>query len=421
MRVLKITLIMILGFSFGGFAQNFSGMYEPVDLYEGLDKSFYSESNFGIKNPVYGAYPITGMIRHNRVDGLYFGYQEDKMSWGNSNFLGLDNIDVHGMLGYSTAQKSFQYSLGAEKSIGYSIKWLLIGGELHNATSTNDYWRTGMYENSLSSFVTGFDFFDYYHTEGYGFYSLIKPFRNVEMGVSYNVDTYSSLSMNTDYSLISRYSNFRFNPAIDSNTDEINQQSVNLGLTLNTKSVNNLSRFWTTISGQAEIADLGSTNNEFLYNRYQVELKSYVRLDKSSLIKWRLMAGSITGNAPDFKHFALGGIGSMRALGFKSMAGNEMILSNLEIELGKKAYGNKTWPDLSSLYFSIFLDSGTSAYNPALFTSKNVLEEYSMNIDRLSHNAGIGVGLGLLRFEIAKPIAGAEGQTSFWIRFNPTF
>lgn len=421
MRILKITTFIILGFSFSCFAQDFSELYEPIDLYEGLDESFYTSSSFGIKNPVYSAYPVTAMIRHNRVDGLFVGLQEEKMDWGNSDFLGLDNIHIHGMLGYSTAQNEVQYSIGAEKSIGDARRWLLIGGELHRATSTNDYWRTGMYENSLSSLVTGFDFLDYHKTEGYGLYTLIRPFNNLELGFSYNLDSYSSLSVNTEYSLISRYSNFRFNPAIDTGTDEADQQSINLGFTLNPRIMNNPNQFWTILSGQAEIADLQNTNNQFLYNRYQIEAKTYLRLDRSSLIKWRIMAGSITGDAPDFKQFAIGGIGSMRALGFKSISGNELFLSNLEMELGKKDDGNKPWPDLSNFYFSIFLDSGNARYNPAFTNSKNPFTNYSFSFNELSHNAGFGIGLGLLRFEIAQPIAGEEGQTSFWIRFNPTF
>lgn len=421
MRILKITTLILVGFSYQCFAQDFSVLYEPVDLYEGLDESFYSSSSFGIKNPVYGAYPVMAMIRHNRVDGLFVGLQEEKMDWGNADFLGLDNIHVHGSLGYSTGQKEVQYSIGAEKSIGEARKWLMIGGELHRATSTNDYWRTGMYENSLSSLVTGFDFLDYYNSEGYGLYTLVRPFTNLELGFSYNMDSYSSLSVNTEYSLISRYSNFRFNPAIDAEADQIDQQSIHLGFTLNPHLMNNPTRLWTTLSGHAEIADLDNTNNQFLYNRYQLEAKTYLRLDRSSLIKWRVMAGSITGEAPDFKNFAIGGIGSMRVLGFKSISGNELFLSNLELELGKKDYGDKAWPDLSDFYFSIFLDSGNAISNPAYSNSENPLTNYSFNFSSLSHNAGFGLGFGLLRFEIAQPIAGAEGQTSFWIRFNPTF
>lgn len=415
-------LLLVLSLSFSVNAQNFEfNHYESVDLYEGLDEHFYSGSNFGVKNPVYSAFPVTGMIRHNRVDGLFLGYQEEKMNWGNSDFLGIDNVDVHGLIGYSVAQKDVQYSVGAEKSIGIHRKWLLFGGELYNTTATEDFWRSGMYENSVSSFSTGFDFHDYYKADGFGFYTMLKPFKFIELGAAYNQDQYSSMDAVTDFSLISRYSTYRVNPAIDSELNQIDQQSVTLGLTLNPHSLSKHSWLWTTLSAKAELADIGGMGNDFMYNRFNVEAKSFLRLDRSTLLKWRVMAGSITGEAPDFKNFALGGIGSMRALGYKSLTGNQMLLSNFEIELGRKSSHNGHWADLSSFYISLFMDSGTSQLNPKTFNATNPLADYSISFSELSHNAGIGIGLGMLRVEVAKPIAGVEGHTSFWVRLNPTF
>ena len=422
MRVIFTACLISISCTFGLSAQDLGvNFYEGIDLYEGIDEKFYSGSNFGVKNPVYSAFPVSGMIRHNRVDGFFFGYQEEKMDWGNSNFLGIDNVDLHGLIGYSAAQNDIQYSIGAEKSIGVDRKWLLFGGDIHNTTATEDYWRSGIYENSLTSFSTGFDFHDYYNANGYGFYTLIKPFRFLELGASYNIDEISSLSPNTDFSVISRYSTFRYNPEIDDELDEINQQSLTLGATLNPRGLNKYSPIWTTISAKAEIADLDGTGNDFFYNKYQIEAKSYFRLDRSTVFKWRMMAGSITGEAPDYKSFALGGIGSMRALGYKSLVGNQMFLSNLEVQLGKSSANRQGWPDLSSFYISLFLDSGTSMINSDYYSATNPFSAFDIRFSELSHNAGIGLGLGLLRFEVAKPVVGAEGQTSFWIRFNPTF
>ncbi len=422
MRALLSTLVLALCASLSVKAQNFEvNYYESVDLYEGLDQHFYSGSNFGVKNPVYSAFPVTKMIRHNRVDGLFIGYQEEKMDWGNSDFLGIDNIDVHGLIGYSVAQKDIQYSIGAEKSIGVQRSWLLLGGEIYNTTTTDDYWRSGLIENSVSSFIAGFDFHDYYKADGFGFYTLIKPFNFLELGAAYNHDQFSSLQAITDFSLISRYSTYRVNPAIDSRTDQIEQQSLTLGLTVNPESLSKNSWVWTTFSAKAELADVGGMNNNFMYNRYQVEGKSFLRLDRSTLLKWRVMAGSITGEAPDFKNFSIGGIGSMRALGYKSLTGNQMLLSNLELELGKKSSHNGNWADLTSFYISLFVDSGTSEINPNYFDTSNPFSNYDISFSELSHNAGIGIGMGMLKVEVAKPVAGAEGQTSFWIRLNPTF
>lgn len=422
MRVICTTLFLVLSLSLSVFAQNLDvTFHHSIDLYEGLDKGFYSESSFGVKNPVYSAFPVTEMIRYNRVEGLFIGYQEDKMEWNNSSFLGIDNVDLHGLIGYSTALNEVQYSIGAEKSIGDFRKWMLIGGELYNSTSTEDYWRSGIFENSVSSITAGFDFHDYYKADGYGFYALLKPIRFVELGAAYNYNQFSSLEANSDFSLFSRYSSFRVNPVIDSRFDQINQQSINLGLTLNPKGINDFSPVSTTVSVKAELADVGGFNNDFTYNSYQIETKSFLRLDSSTLFKWRVMAGSITGEAPDFKNFKLGGIGSMRALGYKSLTGNQMLLSNFEIEFGKPSIHESGWPDLSSTSISLFLDSGTSTFNPDNNFTSNPLANFDLSVSDLSHNIGIGLGLGMIRFEVAKPIAGAEGQSSFWIRFNPTF
>jgi hypothetical protein len=111
----------------------------------------------------------------------------------------------------------------------------------------------------------------------------------------------------------------------------------------------------------------------------------------------------------------------MRALGYKSLTGNQMLLSNFEIEFGKSSSHERRWPDLSSTSISLFLDSGTSTLNSKNYNASNPIENFDLSVSDLSHNIGIGLGLGMIRFEVAKPIAGAEGQSSFWIRFNPTF
>jgi outer membrane protein assembly factor BamA len=133
------------------------------------------------------------------------------------------------------------------------------------------------------------------------------------------------------------------------------------------------------------------------------------------------MGGSITGLAPDYKNFALGGIGSLRAFGYKMLKGNQMLLSNLELEFGSSREHGNSWPDLSNTTISIFMDSGYSNYNSNLEMSGNPLDHYDISFSDLSHNIGMGLGLGFLKLEIAKPISGTGGQSVFWLRLNPTF
>lgn len=422
MRVLYYAIVIILSYSISVDAQHLENkLHNYVDLYEGLDTEFYSESSFGVKNPIYSAFPVNSMLHYNRVDGLFIGYQEDKMEWNNSNFLNVENVDLHGLIGFSTALGNIQYSLGAEKIIGIDRKWWLIGGEFYNSTSTEDYWRTGIFENSVSSFISGIDYMDYQESDGFGFYTMLKPIESIELGLAYNNQNVSSLEQQTDFSIFNKYSTWRDNPSIDSQFDRIDQQHLTLGLTINPYGIKSNSILQTTLSAKAELADIQGFNNDFLYNLYQVESKSFLRLDKSTMLKWRLMAGSITGNAPDYKNFALGGIGSLRAFGYKTLSGNQMLLSNLELEFGRSRNSENRWPDLSHTTLSIFMDSGYSNFNPDYIYADNPLNDYDISFSDLSHNVGIGLGLGFIKFEVAKPISGEGGQSVFWIRFNPTF
>ena len=420
---LPIFLILVICLASPAEAQKYEYRVLFHSIENGLDDNFFGASSFGVRTPIYSAYPVSGMIRHNRVDGLFFGYKEDRMRWTDNKVLGLDDVNIHGMLGYSFGQQEVQYTLGLDKKIGNDFKWLMLGAEYYNTTSTEDHWRSGIYENAVSSFTAGLDYHDYYNVTGFGFYSLLRIMNNLELGISYNENQYNSLNISSDYALFSRYAVLRPNPAIDASTDQIGQQSVTLGFTINPDEISTNSFLWITLSAKAELADAAGLKNEFRYNSYLAEAKTYLRLDRSSLLKWRVMAGSITGVAPDFKNFALGGIGTMRAYGYKFMRGNEMLLNNLELEFGRKSKKHHhSWADLSAIHVSVFLDSGFSQENESLYMSANPLDALGgFKLNQLTHNAGVGIGTGIFRFEVATPIAGEDGDTAFWIRMNPIF
>lgn len=389
-------------------------------LKEGVDENFYSGSTFGLKNTIYGAYPALQNIRYNRVDGLFLGVQKDRMNYTRGDFLGIENIELHGSLGYSFGQQDIQYMVGVETALDADRR-LIIGGEYHKATTTEDYWRAGRTENSISAFAVGYDVYDYYQSEGLGFYGLLNLNQFLEIGISYNNEQYSSLDQHTDYSVFQTYT-FRDNPGIDRNFSSIEQQSFTFGISINPEQSIQHSILSSSLSLKAEIANLLGSGNDFFYNKYLAESKSYLKLNSSTLLQWRVMGGSITGTAPDFKQFALGGIGTMRAIGYKMLTGNQMILSNLQLEFGESQNSNNGWPDLNDASLLLFLDSGWSQLNDDLYSEDNPIRAFTeFSLSGLSHNAGIGLGLGMLRFEVAYPVAGAEGMTTYWIRLNPAF
>lgn len=377
-----------------------------------------SDDAFDKYNNMFGTYrflPSSKSLRYNRVDALFIGLGTDFAN-PHSDILSIGDVNFDGFLGYSTGQRDWQFKASATKSIGNSF---LVGGEVLNTSATDDYWRTGLTENSVTSLIAGYDYHDYYNAEGYGFFSELELGKFISIGGSYNYTLYSSLINNTAYSFFDGGNIQRINPAIDANTNAITQESFGLRLAINKKGYTRGS-FTSKFMIEAELSDAAGFNNDFSYNKFELTSLNYLRLDRNTLLKVRMMAGSITGEAPDFKNFALGGIGSLRASGYKFYQGNRMLLSNAELIFGDFWNFDKGNIDIEGIYLSLFLDSGWTNFVES--SSKYPLSGFnSFEFDELTQNIGAGIGTGLVRLEVATPVAGSKGFTSFWVRLNPTF
>lgn len=368
------------------------------------------ENNFG----EYRYLPASQSIRYNRVDALFIGIGTDFARPGSDMFT-IGGLEFDGFLGYSTGQRDVQYRAEVSKRIG---TLLLIGGEFLKASTSDDYWRTSSTENTLTSLVAGYDYHDYYQAEGFGVFSEAKLGRLISLGGSYNYTAYRSLQTNTEYSFFDGGNIGRINPSIDPSTDNIEQESVGLYLGINKKGYTK-GLFTSKLLAEAELSDIGF-NNDFNYNKFEVTSLNYLKLDKNTLFKFRVKAGSITGEAPEFKNFALGGIGSLRASGYKFYRGDKMLLSNAEFVFGDFWDIDNGNLETDGLYLSLFLDSGWT--NITSSDSNNLFEGFNtFKFGQLTHNIGAGIGTGFVRFEVATPVAGSEGFTSLWIRLNPTF
>lgn len=385
---------------------------------EGIDNEFDFFSQIGPNPAVFGFSPLVQAVHFNRVNGLFLGV-DTEFDDIISDFTDYHNFQVQALAGYSFGQEEWQYQIGIEKPLGYRLR---IGGDYHNVTATDDYWRSGLAENSVSSIVAGYDYHDYYKAEGFSFYASYRLFHNTYLGASYNTDTFSSLEAVTAYNIYGEGNIYRDNPAIHSSVDEFYHQSVGFTLNMNPKLYNITRNLSTSLEVRGEIGNLTKTSNDFMFNKFIVQSKSIYRLDRSTFLRWRLMGGSITGAAPDFKQFALGGIGSMRATDYKSMQGNAMVLSNAEIVFGRNSDLDLGFVDLDGFYFTLFLDSGWSEFNADLLDNNDPLIAFdNFATSELIHNAGVGFGSDMLRVEFAKPITDKGGFSAFWIRLNPTF
>lgn len=389
---------------------------------DGIDFDGALEAGPYHSNPLFSQFPNLPMIHFNRVNGLFIGIKRERMQWHNYNhFLNIPGIRPHGLIGIGTASGKWEYALGLEKLIGQR-NFIMVGAEFHNATATEDYWRVGLIESTLTSLLASYDFPDYYNMEGFGAYTAVRSHRFFEAAFSYNIDDFTSLERNTRFSFFGSPGIYRINPGINADMPGARIQRISFGASFNPRKLILLPNFTFSASGVAELADNSTFSNDFYYNKYSSELQFYLNFEPGSLLKWRLKAGAITGEAPWFKQFHLGGIGSLRATPYKSISGNQMLLSNLEILFGRSVDKSDGWINLNAFHITLFLDSGWAGDNEELINSNNLFNVFrGYQFKDLKHDAGIGLGSGLFRCELAWPIEGSERTPVFWVRLNPTF
>lgn len=390
--------------------------YRGIDLGGSIEAGPYHSSD------LYSQYPNLSMIHYNRVNGLFLGLRMERMQWYRySGFLNIPGINPHGYIGWGTASKEWEYAIGAEKRIGPK-EHLMIGAEYHRGTATEDYNRVGLNETTVTSLLAGYDFLDYYKMEGFGLYTLMRTRRWLEAGFSYNRDTFSSLRANTDYSLFGKKSTYRPNPGIDSNADEIDLDIYSFSISFNPRTVLISDKFTFAAKVKAELADNKGSDQDYRFNKVLSEVKMYFSFEPGSLLSWRIQAGGISGNAPDFKQFYLGGIGTLRGSPYKMFNGNQMVASNLEVKFGRPSHRNGNWINEYNLHLLLFLDSGWSQMSEDLFEASNPYEKIGQfSLSDMQHDFGIGIGTGAFRAELAWPLKTFDSTPIFWIRLNPTF
>lgn len=400
---------------------------------EGLDYGDFLEAGPYNSGPLYGLYPNLPMIHFNRVDGLFLGLRKERMQWyDDSDFLGIPNIRPHGMLGYSFGLDEFQYVAGLERFLGFK-KHVILGAEYHNATSTDDFWRVGLNETTLTSFAGGYDYLDYYKQRGWGVYLLFRTNSLFEGGIAFSDDEYSSVQQETDFALFGSGGHYRPNPPVEfelasgSRIDSLDISSLTFSGSFNPKRLL-LSRYFTfSVNGSVEFANPGIGTSDFSYTKYMAEINSFLNFERGGVFKYNLRAGSITGDAPSVKEFQLGGLGSLRALPYKSLPGNrlgdnQMLLSNAEVHFGAPEFSTGDWIDSDDFYISLFLDSGWTNFSADLQDDNSPFTGFSdFKFADLEHNGGFGLGSSLIRGELAWDLRNTSRAPVFWIRFNPTF
>lgn len=394
------------------FRENLRKQRDRVLLHGGIDTRNRDINGFSNYPGLSTLMPNLQNIRFNRVDGLSLGFRVDQLNWSEYR-----EVRPFGFADYSFARKRINYGIGLERVFGQR-KAFKLGVEYHNTTDSDDQWRLGPTENSLFSLFSGYDFMDYYNRRGVNAYIVLRQSAWIDHTISFRIDEKNSLSTNTKFNFFGGRSNVRANPGISEGRYQYFLYALNYN-PRNYLQFRNLS-FAGDITLQ--FGDFDNFATDYRHNRYEAELRSLVKIDRLSAVKARFRAGSVTGTGIP-SNFALGGIGSLRAHPYKSIRGERMLLTNIELMMGNWQGAdrwNEDWISSKRVYYSLFADFGW--VNSPNYSGNNPISGFgSFRFADIKTDLGVSLNFSVVRFELAWQAADILGTPVFWFRLNQAF
>jgi len=351
------------------------------------------------------------MFRYNKVDGLFLGAQLPKDNWYNDRLLA-----IYGFVGYGFKSSAWRYTAGIERSFFDKYRFS-FGLKAYSLTDTDDEWFISRGENTLAAFVFKEDYHDYFERTGFTGYISQKFYPDFNAQLEYRIDSYYNMVNNTHWALFG--GNKRFIP--NKQIDEGDMRSVLLKVDYDSRyNYRGYSRGWYGLL-TAEVSD-PDIGGDFSYKRFIFDIRRYQPLGRYENLDMRIRIGSSTGDLPRQKLFYLGGIGTMRGYGFKSMEGNRVILGNIEYKFDP--YGLLAGPPswlLEDFNLILFADVGYAWYN----CENSNFTKFFNGVELEDLKTAVGVGLSDKDDEIRINFAwrtDKKGESvQVYLRINQTF
>lgn len=351
------------------------------------------------------------LFRYNRVEGFFLGVgAEKKYYWDGSR-----SLSGWGSVGYGFAMHKWRMQLGLDRQFSTENALYEIGSEIHSLTDSKDDWIMKTSENTTTAFFSGEDYRDYFQREGFSLHTarFTRDTYFTMFDLRYSYDRYNSLSKNTDWSLFGGSNIFRQNPKI--NEGIVRSVKVSAGLS-SVEKYRHVSEGW-NIFANVEYAG-NQFGGNYNFTTTMLDFRRFQPLSSDDELSARLRIGSLSGDLVGQRVYEIGGANTLPAYGFKSLAGNRMVLLNLEYENTDIFDELFFWSSSSSLI--LFADAGGTAFVPP---SKEVYEGFdAVKPSRIKSDVGFGIGmfgddmrLGFAwRTDVASPV-------SVFLRFNKAF
>jgi hypothetical protein len=137
---------------------------------------------------------------------------------------------------------------------------------------------------------------------------------------------------------------------------------------------------------QAELGHMPGA--DFGFNRYQIDVRGFNPVIPGLALDTRLRFEATTGDAPYQKLQALGGPGSLPAMGYKELMGNRLLLLNTELRLSFAALSS--FFERSDMQLVLMNDFGFVTYEPK---ATSIFEGFSrLEPATIAYNVGVALG-----------------------------
>jgi|KBSMisStandDraft_5_1062788.scaffolds.fasta_scaffold89528_2 hypothetical protein len=334
---------------------------------------------------------------------------------------------IAGHLSYKIASENVGYALGFERPLFGTTK-LIVGGELHDLTASDDQWQLSSLEASLAASAARRSFRDYYGRRGVQINAALRVHPQIEALFAWRSERQQPLHTTSDFSLWNGDEAFRPNTlAQDGHLNALlvgasfdsrgfDQESLEASYRrhqLDTLFGERLNEFdgkrdaapvW-RVDWSSEFSEPGAFGSDFDFQRHIVSGRARLFLSPHQVFGIRAIGGWSEGVLPPQRQFGVGGVGSVHGYDFKEQVGDTLSLVNLEYELGwyrgLKAIG--------------FFDIGRATARPVPGLLQPAPETPWLK------GVGFGVGVGDFRVDFGYKVAEIPSSLSVIARFGRTF
>ncbi len=259
---------------------------------------------------------------YNRVDGL-------PVSYGLSGKGEVVDFKLRAI--YRVASERVGWKAGMDLYLA-RMKDFKLSLSTYSFSDTEDRWRVGDFENSLSSILFKEDFRNYFQRQG-----LTASFRG-ELGVivtgwvEYSYDRYSSLPREAEFSFFGWGKEFRPNPPVEEGW----MGSLKIGARLDTRNdpVDPTVGWYQSLLFEISRPDLGG---DFDFQRVTMTIRRYNRLGKGKSLDARFHGVAGSSGTPPQRGIHIHGVGGLRAYPDEFIPTSRGFVSSLEarFDLGR--------------------------------------------------------------------------------------